>query len=67
MEKYEQSIETLSEYKDLNAKTFDGELIEVVGNIGNLVDVDTVIDIDGEELPTKEEQYKVYKNVLENG
>ena len=66
--------------KDLPAETLDGHRVEVVGNIGTIRDVDGVLRNGGEgvglyrteflfmdrsQLPTEEEQFEAYKEVVE--
>ena len=70
----------LAKLKDLPAETLDGHRIEVVGNIGTIRDVDGVLRNGGEgvglyrteflfmdrdHLPTEEEQFQAYKEVVE--
>lgn len=70
----------LAKLKDLPAETLDGHRIEVVGNIGTLRDVDGVLRNGGEgvglyrteflfmdrnQLPTEDEQFEAYKDVVE--
>lgn len=70
----------LAKLKDLPAETLDGHRIEVVGNIGTIRDVDGVLRNGGEgvglyrteflfmdrnQLPTEEEQFEAYKEVVE--
>lgn len=80
LEEYEAEQERLKAFKDKKAETQDGHRVEVVGNMGNLKDVDPILANGGEgvglfrseflymdrsELPTEEEQFKVYKEVAE--
>ncbi|TDP95303.1 phosphoenolpyruvate--protein phosphotransferase [Halanaerobium saccharolyticum] len=80
LEEYEAEQERLKAFKDKKAETQDGHRVEVVGNMGNLKDVDPILVNGGEgvglfrseflymdrdELPTEEEQFKVYKDVAE--
>jgi phosphotransferase system enzyme I (PtsI) len=80
LEEYEAEQERLKAFKDKKAETEDGHRVEVVGNMGNLKDVDPILANGGEgvglfrseflymdrdELPTEEEQFKVYKDVAE--
>lgn len=80
LEEYEAEQERLKAFKDKKAETEDGHRVEVVGNMGNLKDVDPILANGGEgvglfrseflymdrdELPTEEEQFKVYKEVAE--
>ena len=77
---YEAEQERLKAFKDKKAETEDGHQVEVVGNMGNLKDVDPILANGGEgvglfrseflymdrsELPTEEEQFEVYKEVAE--
>ncbi|MFW5985403.1 MAG: phosphoenolpyruvate--protein phosphotransferase [Halanaerobiaceae bacterium] len=77
---YEESQEDLLVYRDRKAQTKEGKRIEVVGNIGEPGDVDSVLDQGGEgiglfrteflymnrqELPTEEEQFEVYRDVAQ--
>lgn len=70
----------LAKLKDLPAETFDGHRIEVAGNIGTIRDVDGVLRNGGEsvglyrteflfmdrsELPSEEEQFQAYKEIVE--
>ncbi|OOH88097.1 phosphoenolpyruvate--protein phosphotransferase [Pasteurellaceae bacterium 15-036681] len=70
----------LAKLKDLPAETLDGHRIEVVGNIGTIRDVDGVLRNGGEgvglyrteflfmdraQLPTEEEQFQAYKEIVE--
>lgn len=70
----------LAKLKDLPAETLDGHRVEVVGNIGTIRDVDGVLRNGGEgvglyrteflfmdrsQLPTEEEQFEAYKEVVE--
>ncbi len=78
LEQYHKKRAELSSYRDKEAKTKDGKKIEIAGNIGNLEDLDSVIEQGGEgiglfrteflymdrdHLPTEEEQFQVYKQV----
>ncbi len=80
LEKYEAEQERLKAFKDKSAETKDGHRVEVVGNMGNLKDVDPILANGGEgvglfrseflymdrdQLPTEEEQFEVYKEVAE--
>jgi len=80
LEKYEAEQERLKAFKDKKAETKDGHRVEVVGNMGNINDVDPILSNGGEgvglfrseflymdrsELPTEEEQFEVYKEVAE--
>ncbi|MDH2924339.1 phosphoenolpyruvate--protein phosphotransferase [Nicoletella semolina] len=70
----------LAKLKDLPAETLDGHRIEVVGNIGTIRDVEGVhrnggegvglyrtefLFMDRDRLPTEEEQFQAYKEVVE--
>lgn len=70
----------LAKLKDLPAETLDGHRIEVVGNIGTIRDVEGVLRNGGEgvglyrteflfmdrnHLPTEDEQFEAYKEVVE--
>lgn len=70
----------LAKLKDLPAETLDGHRIEVAGNIGTIRDVDGVLRNGGEsvglyrteflfmdrsELPSEEEQFQAYKEIVE--
>lgn len=70
----------LAKLKDLLAETLDGHRIEVAGNIGTIRDVDGVLRNGGEsvglyrteflfmdrsELPSEEEQFQAYKEIVE--
>lgn len=70
----------LAKLKDLTAETKDGHRIEVVGNIGTIRDVDGVLRNGGEgvglyrteflfmdraQLPSEEEQFQAYKEIVE--
>lgn len=80
LEKYKAEQERLMNFKNEKAVTKDGHKLEVVGNIGNLNDVDAILNNGGEgvglfrseflymdrsELPSEEEQFEVYKEVAE--
>ena len=80
LEEYKAEQERLKAFKDKKAETKDGHQVEVVGNMGNLKDVDPILTNGGEgvglfrseflymdrsELPTEEEQFEVYKEVAE--
>lgn len=79
-QKYQKEINILSSYKDQLCKTKDGTRIVIEGNIGNPQDVDRVIENGGEgiglfrseflfmektTLPSEEEQFLAYKEVVE--
>ncbi len=70
----------LAKLKELPAETLDGHRIEVCGNIGTIRDVEGVLRNGGEgvglyrteflfmdraQLPTEEEQFQAYKEVVE--
>lgn len=70
----------LAKLKDLTAETLDGHQVEVCGNIGNVKDCDGILRNGGEgiglyrteflfmdrnALPTEQEQYEAYKEVVE--
>ncbi|RBP44016.1 phosphoenolpyruvate--protein phosphotransferase [Garciella nitratireducens] len=80
-EMYENYRKELEKLKDLPAKTSDGHRVEIVGNIGTPKDVEGVLKnggegiglyrteflyMDRESMPTEEEQFEAYKEVLEN-
>lgn len=80
LQKYKKEQEKLQTFKEKKAVTKDGTAIEVAGNIGNLADVDAVLEkggegiglfrteflyMDREKLPTEEEQFEVYRDVVE--
>ena len=77
---YADHRESLKVLKDAESKTTDGRVVELAGNIGTPSDVEGVLANGGEavglyrteflymdnsELPTEEEQYEAYKEVLE--
>ena len=77
---YEKEQQRLKIYKDRKAETKDGEAVEVVGNIGSLEDLSSVLEYGGEgiglfrteflymdrdRMPTEEEQFEVYKKAAE--
>ncbi len=77
---FEKHQQDLIRYRDSNAVTEDGKKIEVVGNIGDPDEVDSVLENGGEgiglfrteflymnrsELPSEEEQFQVYRRVAE--
>lgn len=77
---YKTELERLAVYSNKKAKTKDGIAIEVVGNIGNIDDLEAVLVNGGEgiglfrteflymnraEIPSEEEQFEVYKKVAE--
>jgi phosphotransferase system enzyme I (PtsI) len=76
----EKNRELLFEHKDSKTVTEDGYEMELYGNIGSLEDLEGVLNNGGEgiglfrteflymgrkEWPTEDEQFKVYKEVLE--
>ena len=80
LEEYEAEQKRLEFYQDKKAQTKDGIDIEVVGNMGNLNDIEPILEKGGEgvglfrteflymdrsELPTEEEQFEVYKKAAE--
>jgi phosphotransferase system enzyme I (PtsI) len=80
LKEYEAEQERLKAFKDKKSETKDGHQVEVVGNMGNINDVDPILANGGEgvglfrseflymdrsELPTEEEQFEVYKEVAE--
>ena len=80
LEEYESEQKRLEFYQDKKAQTKDGVDIEVVGNMGNLNDIEPILEKGGEgvglfrtefiymdrsELPTEEEQFEVYKKAAE--
>lgn len=80
LEEYEAEQERLKAFRDKKAETQDGHRVEVVGNMGNIKDVDPILANGGEgvglfrseflymdrsELPTEEEQFEVYKEAAE--
>ncbi|MFW6271116.1 MAG: phosphoenolpyruvate--protein phosphotransferase [Bacillota bacterium] len=80
IEEYKEKLALLEKYKGKKAKTNDGEEIEVAGNIGNIADVEGVLENGGEgiglfrteflymdrkSLPDEDEQFEVYKDVAE--
>ncbi|QIK57665.1 phosphoenolpyruvate--protein phosphotransferase [Erysipelothrix sp. HDW6A] len=73
--------ESLKALKDAESKTTDGHVVELAGNIGTPKDVEGVLNNGGEgvglyrteflymdasELPSEEDQFVAYKEVLEN-
>ncbi|UFT98459.1 phosphoenolpyruvate--protein phosphotransferase [Radiobacillus kanasensis] len=77
---FEEQKKEWAKLKNEPTKSADGELVELVANIGTPEDVKGVIDNGGEgvglyrteflymgksELPTEEEQFEAYKSVLE--
>lgn len=78
LKKYEAEQQSLDFFKDKKAETKDGYAIEVVGNMGNIEDVNSILANGGEgvglfrseflymdrsQLPSEEEQFNVYKKV----
>lgn len=78
---YENHRKELEQLKELPAQTLDGHRVEMLGNIGTPKDVKGVIQNGGEgvglyrteflymdrdTMPTEEEQFKAYKEVLES-
>jgi phosphotransferase system enzyme I (PtsI) len=70
----------LQDFKDKKSITKDGHIVELAANIGSPSDMDNVLHngsegiglyrteflyMDNDHLPTEEEQYKAYKEVLE--
>lgn len=77
---YKAEQKRLETYQDKKAKTKDGTEVEVVGNMGNVNDINPILENGGEgvglfrteflymdrnQLPTEEEQFKVYKEAAE--
>ncbi|RAK07421.1 phosphoenolpyruvate--protein phosphotransferase [Halanaerobium saccharolyticum] len=77
---YKAEQKRLETYQDKKAKTKDGTEVEVVGNMGNVNDIAPILENGGEgvglfrteflymdrnQLPTEEEQFKVYKEAAE--
>lgn len=77
---YQSYRKELEELKELPAKTLDGHEVEVAGNIGTPQDVEGVLNnggqgiglyrteflyMDRENMPTEEEQFVAYKEVLQ--
>ena len=80
LEEYEAEQQRLKTFKNKKAETEEGKQLEIVGNIGNLKDIDSILTNGGEgiglfrsefiymdrnQLPTEEEQFKVYKEAAE--
>ena len=80
-ERYEKEVLRLSSYKDKEGATKDGKRVVIEGNIGTPQDLKNVIECGGEgiglfrseflfmdkaTLPTEEEQFTAYKEVVEN-
>lgn len=74
-------VEGLKKYLNEQSITKDGKIIEIAGNIANVEDVKSILEVNGDgvglfrseflymgrnSLPTEEEQFEVYKEVLEN-
>ncbi len=79
-EKYENYRKELEKLKELPAQTLDGHKVEIAGNIGTPKDVEGVLKNGGQgiglyrteflymnrdTMPTEEEQFQAYKEVLE--
>lgn len=79
-EAHEDEKRDLEQYRFLESKSADGYIVEIGGNIGKPEDVDTVVTnggdgiglfrteflyMDRQELPNEEEQFAVYRTVLE--
>lgn len=80
--KYQQILKKeLIKYKNIDTKTMDGIKVEVSCNIGSIEDLNTALENGAEgiglfrteflymskdKLPTEDEQFNVYKEVLEN-
>ncbi|MFJ7737849.1 phosphoenolpyruvate--protein phosphotransferase [Lysinibacillus sp. NPDC097287] len=79
-EAHEKEKRDLAQYRFLESKSADGYTVEIGGNIGKPEDVDTVVTnggdgiglfrteflyMDRQELPNEEEQFAVYRAVLE--
>ena len=75
------AIKLLRKYRGLSDETFDGKRIKLYANIGSVADVANVLSNDGagiglfrseflylekSDYPTEEEQFQVYKTVLQN-
>ncbi|MFW6270195.1 MAG: phosphoenolpyruvate--protein phosphotransferase [Bacillota bacterium] len=80
IKKYEQAQQKLHSYVNIKAVTRDGKRVSVMGNIGNINDIDSVLEQGGEgiglfrteflymnkqELPSEDKQFEVYKKVAE--
>ena len=80
IQQYEDYQTLLTNYREERAETGDGKRIKVSGNIGEPVDVDSVLENGGEgiglfrteflymnreKLPSEEEQFRVYRSVAE--
>lgn len=80
-EKYESKKLIWNQFKDKPSKTIDGHQVELSANIGSPDDVDGILRNGGEgvglyrteflymgrdRLPTEDEQFEAYKEVLEN-
>ena len=78
--KYEKEVERLASFKDKLGSTKDGHRVIIEGNIGTPADAGKVIEVGGEgiglfrseflfmdktTLPTEEEQFNAYKEVVE--
>nr|WP_205739450.1 phosphoenolpyruvate--protein phosphotransferase [Halocella sp. SP3-1] len=79
-EKYQQEQERLKKYKNKEALSKDGKKVEVCGNIGNIRDIESILEhggqgiglfrteflyMDRDTLPSEKEQFKVYRQVAE--
>ncbi|QTL97650.1 phosphoenolpyruvate--protein phosphotransferase [Iocasia frigidifontis] len=79
-EKYQQEQERLKKYKNKEALSKDGKKVEVCGNIGNIRDIESILEyggqgiglfrteflyMDRDTLPSEKEQFEVYRQVAE--
>ena len=79
-DRYADLKNSLKVLKDADSVTLDGHHVELVGNIGNPVDADKVLEnggegvglyrteflyMDAQALPSEEDQFVAYKSVLE--
>lgn len=79
-DRYSDLKNSLKVLKDADSVTLDGHHVELVGNIGNPVDADKVLEnggegvglyrteflyMDAQSLPSEEDQFIAYKSVLE--
>ena len=79
-EKLEEERADLEQYKDAEAHTSDGRRIEVSANLGSAAEAEDALEwgaegvglfrteflfMEGDELPTEDEQYEVYREVAE--
>lgn len=77
-EKYQQEQERLKKYKNKEALSKDGKKVEVCGNIGNIRDIESILEqggqgiglfrteflyMDRDTLPSEKEQFEVYRQV----